>query len=216
MRSRGEVWRQRPWIWVPALVFFLANAAGFVVYRLGYAGRVESLEHTLEDQKRRLQELEDQKKGLQIQLTRVSTNERQVQQLYADRFAPRSQRVTKVQAEVRTLAGRAGLEPRAYSFPEDDLDKHGLIKRSFIFSVEGTYPELRQFLYLLEASRSFLTVEEINLAGNAGDDGSELRIDLSLSTLFARDAQESAGPPAAAPAQAQAQAPSEDGTGGAS
>ena len=39
MRSRGEIWRQRLWIWLPALLFFLANATAFSVYKLGYAGQ---------------------------------------------------------------------------------------------------------------------------------------------------------------------------------
>ena len=26
MRSREEIWRLRLWVWVPALLFFLANA----------------------------------------------------------------------------------------------------------------------------------------------------------------------------------------------
>lgn len=205
MRARGEVWRQRLWIWVPALVFFLANAAGFAVYRLGYAGRVAALESTLRNQEQEMQRQEDKKRELQTQLTRVSTNNQQVRQLYADRLATRSQRVTRVTAEVRSLARKAGLEPKAFSYPEEDIDDYGLIKRSFIFSVEGTYPELRQFLHLLEASRSFLTVEEINLAGTAA--GPELRIDITLSTLFARD------PEGAAPAGTAAPEP---GAGGAS
>ncbi len=194
MRSRGEAWRLRVWIWAPALVFFLANAAGFVVYRLGYSGRVATLESTLTQQEKDLRDLETKKKDLQTQLTRVSINERQVRQLYTDRLATRSQRVTRFTSEVRSLARKAGLEPRAYSYPEEDIDDYGLIKRSSLFQVEGTYAELRQFLHLLEASRSFLTVEEINLAGASGG-GPELRIDIAISTLFARE------PEAAAPAE---------------
>ena len=39
--SNGDViWRQRLWVWLPALVFFLANAAAFSVYRFGFAGDV--------------------------------------------------------------------------------------------------------------------------------------------------------------------------------
>jgi Tfp pilus assembly protein PilO len=188
MRFRGEVWRQRLWIWVPALLFFLANIAGFAVYYFGYAGGVRSLESTLDSQEQRLRGLENQKQELQTQLTRVSTNERQVRQLYSERLPPRSQALVRVNAEVRTLASQAGLEYRSISFPEDDIDEYGLIERSFVVSVEGTYPELRRFLNLLEVSRSFLTVREIKVAGNAADEGPELRIDITLTTLFSREA----------------------------
>lgn len=208
MRSRGEAWRLRVWVWAPALVFFLVNAAGFIVYRLGYSGRVAALEGTLTRQEKDLRDLETQKKELQTQLTRVSINERQVRQLYIDRLATRSQRVTRFTSEVRSLASKAGLEPRAYSYPEEDIDDYGLIKRSSIFQVDGTYAELRQFLNFLEASRSFLTVEEIHLAGASGG-GPELRIDIAISTLFAREAE------AAAPATPAAETGG-TGAGGAS
>ena len=173
---------------MPALLFFLANIAGFAVYYVGYSGGVRSLESTLDSQEQRLRGLENQKQELQTQLTRVSTNERQVRQLYSERLPPRSQALVRVNAEVRNLASQAGLEYRSISFPEDDIDKYGLIERSFVFSVEGTYPELRRFLNLLEVSRSFLTAREIKVAGNAGDEGPELRIDITLTTLFSREA----------------------------
>ena len=44
MTSGDEIWRQRLWVWLPALVFFLANASAFTVYRLGYAGNVQLLD----------------------------------------------------------------------------------------------------------------------------------------------------------------------------
>ena len=47
MRDRSEIWRLRAWVWLPALLFFLANAVAFSVYRFGYAGQVKSLEADL-------------------------------------------------------------------------------------------------------------------------------------------------------------------------
>jgi len=200
VRSRGEIWRQRLWIWVPALVFFLANAGAFAVYKLGYAGRVESLQERLDDQARRLRELAAQRRGIEAMLARVRTNEQQVQQLYAERLSTRSRRLTGITAEVKELAKKSGLVPKALSYPEEDIQEFGLVKRSFIFSVEGTYFELRKFINLLEVSRSFLSIDEVQVAGNA--EGPELRIDLSLSTLFAKDAEDAGPlvPSAAAPA----------------
>lgn len=183
MRSPGEIWRQRVWVWAPSLVFFLANAGAFAVYKLGYAGRVESLQETLEAQEATLRELAAQRRNVETMLARVRTNERQVEQLYAQRLATRSQRLTGITAEVKDLAGKSGLIPRAISYPEEDIEEFGLIRRSFVFSVEGTYVELRKFINLLEVSRSFLALDGVTLTGSP--DGPELRIDLSLSTLFA-------------------------------
>jgi type IV pilus assembly protein PilO len=191
---------------VPALLFFLANAGAFAVYKLGYAGRVESLQETLDTQEKKLKDLAAEQREAQTMLARVRTNEQQVEQLYADRLSTRSRRLTGVTAEVKELAKKAGMEPRALSYPEETIEEFGLIKRSFVFTVQGTYAELRKFIALLETSRSFLSLDEMTVASNS--EGPELRIDLKISTLFARDtdnavlgkaAGEAGGPPGGAP-----------------
>jgi Tfp pilus assembly protein PilO len=194
VRSPGEIWRQRLWIWVPALVFFLLNAGAFAVYKLGYAGRVESLQETLDDQQRQLQQSAAQQRSTQAMLDRVRTNEQQVEQLYSERLSTRSRRLTGIMSEVEELARKSGLVPRAYSYPEEDIQEFGLVRRSFVFSVEGTYVELRKFINLLEVSPSFLSLDEVSLVGN--NQGQELQINLSLSTLFAKESDD-AGVPAA-------------------
>lgn len=184
MRALGQVWRQRLWVWVPALVFFLLNAVAFSVYRLGYAGRVEKLDDDLAAQAKQLQDLEAQKRDLDTMIARVRTNGEEIEKLYAERLAPRSRRLTGITAEVKRLAHQAGMVvPRALTYPEEEIESYGLIKRSFIFTVEGTYSELRKLVSLLETSPSFLTLEEITVSG--GGDQPELKIDLTISTLFA-------------------------------
>jgi Tfp pilus assembly protein PilO len=191
VRPPGEIWRQRLWIWVPALVFFLANAA-FAVYELGYAGRIDSLNDTLNAQQDRLRDLADKRKQMETMIARVRSNEAQVEQLYTDRLSTRRLRMTSVNDEVKKLAREAGLVPKAISYPEDEIQEYNLIRRSFNFSVQGTYAGLRKFVTLLETSRSFLSVDEASVANSS--EGPELRIDLSLSTLFARDDQDEPAP----------------------
>jgi Tfp pilus assembly protein PilO len=183
VRALGQVWRQRLWVWVPALVFFLLNAVAFSVYRLGYAGRVEKLDETLAAQETQLEDLEARKRDLDTMIGRVRTNDDEVEKLYAERLAPRSRRLTGISAEVKRLAQQAGMVPRALSYPEEEIESYGLIKRSFIFTVEGTYSELRKLVSLLETSPSFLALEEVTVSG--GGDQPELKIDLTISTLFA-------------------------------
>jgi hypothetical protein len=203
MRSAGEIWRQRLWVWVPALVFFLANATAYTVYRFGFADRVASLRQDLKDEQQKLDPLVARKKKLEGLLARSASNELEIRKLYAETFATRKQRLTEITTEVKTLARKAGLEPKSLSYPETKIQRYGLIKRSFIFPVEGSYQELRKLINLLELSDSFLTLEEVTLSegtaaqpGRPGrgsmapvpeSPGSELRINLTLSTLFAKD-----------------------------
>jgi Tfp pilus assembly protein PilO len=195
VKFRGEIWRQRLWVWLPALVFFLANVGAFAVYKLGYAGQVESLQSTLDIQKQTLSQLAANQKESRVMLARVQTNEQQVRQLYAERLSTRSRRLTGITAEVKEMARKTGLEPRTFTYPEEEFQKYGLIKRSFVFNANGTYAELRKFISLLEASPSFLSLDELTVNSNSQSQGQELSIALSLSTLFARDPEE--GAPAA-------------------
>jgi len=188
MRSRSEIWRQHLWIWVPALIFFLANAVAFSVYKLGYAGQVAKLDDDIHAQEARHRELNGQYQQLKTMIARVKTNQEQVQQLYAGRFSTRSRRLTSVTQEVKELARQAGLTPRALSYPEKQIQEYGLIKRSFIFSVQGPYPALRKLVNLLEKSHSFIVIEELSVTSNT--EGPELRIDLTLSTLFTMTAED--------------------------
>jgi Tfp pilus assembly protein PilO len=201
MRAPGEIWRQRLWIWVPALLFFLANAGAFAVYKLGYAGRIGSLDDKLKELSQQHTELRDKAQQAATMIARVRTNEAQVEQLYTDRLSTRSQRLTSINAEVKKLAAAAGLRPRAISYPEKDIEEYNLVKRSFVFSVEGTYAELRKLVSLLETSRSFLSIDEVTVVNSA--EGKELRVDLTLSTLFARDAEAEPVPAARAAAAAR-------------
>lgn len=196
MKDQSEIWRQRIWIWLPALLFFLANAVAFSVYRFGYAGQVQSLESDMESVREQLTPLEQKRTVLERRLQRARAAETAVQQLYADRFSTRSQRLTRIMSEVRSLARQAGLNPKSISYPLQDIEDYGLEKRSFVFSVAGTYSELRQFLNLLELTDSFLTLEAVTLSEESGDGGPELQMNLTLSTLFARESGDNPGPAA--------------------
>jgi type IV pilus assembly protein PilO len=187
MRDQSEIWRQRLWIWLPALLFFLANATAFTIYRMGYAGQVQSLEANLEEVDKQLAPQTQKSRVLEQRLQKAKTTEVAVRKLYDDVFATRSERLTKVTTEVRSLARKAGLNPRTITYPQERIEDYGLIKRSWVFSVDGTYVELRQFLNLLELTDSFLTLEAITLSEETSDEGPELRMSLTISTLFAEE-----------------------------
>jgi len=188
MKDHSEIWRLRLWVWVPALLFFLANAVAFSIYRFGYADQVQSLEAGLGEAQKQLQPQLLKRKELERRLQRASAAEVAVKQLYSEQFSTRSQRLTRVTSEVKSLAQKAGLNPRTLSYPEVALEDYGLVKRSFVFAVEGTYLELRQFINLMEHSDSFLTLESVTLSEASQETGPELRMNLKISTLFSEEA----------------------------
>jgi Tfp pilus assembly protein PilO len=201
MNHSEGIWRQRLWIWVPGLIFFALNAAAFLVYRLGYAGDVNSLRKEVAGQNETTERVQTERQKVATLIQRARINRQRVEALYEQRFSTRRQRLTEITAEVKNLASRAGLEPQSINYPEQEIDEYDLIKRSFVFSVEGTYAELRRFINLLELSESYVTLEDTSL-NNPGDKGPELQMNLTLSTLFAREDPAAALPsePPAAPA----------------
>lgn len=180
----STIWRRRLAVWVPALVFFLANLALFSAYRLVYAGRIESLRGTLEQREERLGELQGRSEALTGLVARARTSRLGVNELYRDRLSTERGRFTAVTAEIRDLARRAGLEPTAMSYPTEEIEDYGLVKRYFTFNVQGTYVELRRFVNFLELTPSFVTLEEVSLSGG---EGPQLGIRLRLSTMFAEE-----------------------------
>jgi type IV pilus assembly protein PilO len=202
MRARDEIWRLRLWVWVPALLFFLANATAYVVYRFGFADRVESLETRLAESRKSLAPQKAERAKLERLIQRSQRNDVEIRRLYDERLSTRSQSLSRINAEVRKLARSAGLNPLTINYNEEQIEDYGLVKRSFSFAVDGTYIELRKFINLLELSESFLTLEEVTLSGEEVEQGSGLRIRLLISTLFSREDGSIEAPlPADPPAQ---------------
>lgn len=195
-RSVYRVWARRPWVWGPALLFFLVNVGLFSTYRVVYAGQIENLRNRLEQREERLEALRGQVAELEGLVRSARQTRRELGELYTDRLASERIRFTEVAAEIRELARRSGLEPSAMSYPTEEIEDYGLVKRLFTFSVTGTYVELRRFINLFELTSTFITLEQVELSG---EEGNRLRIRLSLSTLFAEEETAARWAPRAAP-----------------
>lgn len=220
MSLGNGIWRRRLWVWLPALVFFVLNLALFSTYRLVVAGRLQAARQQLASKEKTLGQLRHQSEALNRRVVAARSTAERMHELYQDRFSTQSRRFTAVTAEIRDLARRAGLAPSAMSYPSEEIEDYGLVKRSFTFSVQGTYQQLRQFINLLELTPSFVTLEQVSLNG---EEGARLGIRLNLSTLFAEDGTpaptlEQAPARAPAPEQARnpASTPAEGARGGAS
>lgn len=196
MRERLEPFRRHIWSWAIPLVLVLVNLAWMSAFGSGARLRAADLEKRLERARvdhessdRRLVELE------RLWIT-ATENRQSVETLYREKFATEGERLTSMIREVKDLATRSGLEPASISYPEELIEEFGLVRRSFAFSVDGTYSDLRAFLHLLELTPTFVTVEQIRVGERSGGG---LGINLRLSTLFARRPESSSGgAPAAA------------------
>lgn len=176
-----NAWLRGWWRWAVPLALVLVNLVVLSFYRLIYAGRIAQVETRIEEQRDEVERLEGHRQALEALVERAAASRRGIEALYESSFATEGERLADLIRHVRELATRSGLEPDAIAYPSSELDDHELIKRSIVFSVGGSYADLRTFINLLELSDEFVVLEQVKL--NAADP--ELRISLQLSTLFA-------------------------------
>ncbi|MEL7060484.1 MAG: hypothetical protein AAGN46_10700 [Acidobacteriota bacterium] len=181
MRDTFEAWRRDLWIWLVPAVVAAIGIAGLAVYTSTFAGQVEALEEAYERDQENLEALRVERERVDALLARIEDQEAASNRLYDGYFGSESERFTQVLREIRGLARQAGLDPKRIGYPKNEIDDYGLARRSIVFSVTGTYDELRTFLNLVELTDQFFTLETVGLGAGEGD---TLSINLELSTLF--------------------------------
>jgi len=182
----------RTLVWAVPLGLILLNVAWMAVHATGFRGLSASLERSLEREyadRARLQSRRGELESLWIRA--VETRDR-TERLYVEGFSTERSRLTDAIRLVKDLASRAGLEPKSISYPEELIGEFGLARRSFAFSVDGSYADLRTFLHLLELAPAFVTLNQISV--NEASDARGLRIALRLSTFFEETTSDESAP----------------------
>jgi Tfp pilus assembly protein PilO len=177
-------WRARWWSWALALAFALVNLAVLVAHPGRTGAGFAEMKQELEEETRTLQALVEKEGAVERVLRDARSGRQALDELYRVRFATQAERLTQLITEVKRLAQRAGLEPASISYPEESIDRFGLVRMSLVFGVQGTYTQLRTLINLLELSDLFLVLERVALSGSAD---SVLGINLQVSTFFVRD-----------------------------
>jgi type IV pilus assembly protein PilO len=183
-----QLFKEKFWAWLLPLAFLVVNLGLLSTYRTVYAGRVVQLEHDLSRQSEIVRGLEEARRELDDLRQRAEESRRGVEILYRDFFSTKNQRLTDVIREVEDLARRSGMLPDAVSYPEQNIEDHGLIKKSFVFSVTGDYVSLRKLINFLELSDSYLVLESISVNETGGPTPAQLSISMRISTLFSEHA----------------------------
>ncbi len=195
-RSFG-FWRRRVWIWLPPALALAAATLYLVSLQRGARSQGASLGARLEVAQREHGQARAAVERLEKLDAAAQATRAQMARFMEEKFATEGGRFTSLVREIKQLAEHAGLDPREIGYPEEAYADLGLVRRSFVFSVQGSYVNLRAFLYLLELSPSYVTVDSIELRELAGAKG--LGVALRLSTFFAapksveKDASKAAG-----------------------
>ncbi len=176
-----DLWAEERKRWGVPVALVVLGLLLLVVYQVRFSGRVDVLDSQRAREEERLADLLAEREQVAARLERASGNREGIQYLYDEVFETERQRLTAVIREVKDLASRAGLEPPGITYPEEAIEDHELLRKSFVFSVKGQYEELRRFINFIELSEHFLILEEIRVSDTT--EGS-LSVALRISTLF--------------------------------
>jgi Tfp pilus assembly protein PilO len=182
--SQGpELWWERRWVWLPAALFVLVGVALLLGYQLAFAGRLGLQAGALESRRRELEEVTARRRETEALVQRARSTRAAIDELYDERLGSEAARLTAVMLEVKHLAQQAGLSGiEAINYGDEAVTEMPLVKKSITFGAGGSYEQLRAFINLLELSPSFMSLDEIRVAGDAP--GGRLRLQVRLSTMF--------------------------------
>jgi hypothetical protein len=171
------LWRR---LLLPVVLLALANAAVYAAYTLPrtVAERtVASRAATLREEVLREEGLLREERARDRVLTR---NAEDVAELY--KRAGQKASILKVRDEVEGLAREIGFRLGARSYADEPVKGLPLMRFQFIMPVKGSYAQLVAFLDRLERSPHFVTVDEVQLQGDAT--AGEPVLNLTLSAYF--------------------------------
>lgn len=180
----SAAWRGRWWTWALPLAFVLVNGL-VLAFHPGRSGAgFAEMRTELQRESDALASLIQKKQMLEAVLQEAQANRRGLEALYGQQFSTEAEHLTEVITEVKALARRSGFDPPSISYPHEDIEELGLIRKSLVFQVQGSYAQLRTLVNLLELSDLFLILEDVRLRDL---DESRLGIALTVTTLFAAD-----------------------------
>ena len=185
--GKTNIWRDRLWIWLIPCGLMLTGGAATGLYQTSFSGRAHLGGALLESRTKELKQLRRHRENLTEAVTKIENNRREIEEFYRYRLETERTRLTAVIAEVKDLARRAGLEPRAISYPSEQVEEFDLSTRFMVFGVDGRYAQLRRLINFLELSDMFLVINEIGLSDHGADE--KLRINLRVSTTFRGEPQ---------------------------
>jgi hypothetical protein len=181
------IWKEKRILLIVLAVLLAANTIFFFTYRVQYETRLRALDEQRDRVHGELENARHARVTAEQQLAGYHKVEKDIRQVYDDEWSTQDQRLTPFIGEVMRLATISELVPRSYSF--SGTQSKGVAKTasanavevSIAFPVEGTYPQIRRLINLLEVSDQFIIIDQITLGSETGD---KLNMTIRVKTLF--------------------------------
>lgn len=175
------IWKEKRWLLAILGALLLANLLFFVTYRVRFQQRVDAFDARLDQTRELLVQARASRASTEKELGVYRQIVTTVDRVYDEWWGTPEDRLAPLLLELRALARRSGLIPRAISYDQGQQTKEGDTSSLAIsFGVAGTYDQIRRLINMLELSDQFVIVDEITL----GQGGKGLHLNIRLRTLF--------------------------------
>lgn len=185
MNSRLLPWIRLAAVWILAVAFCLA-ALGILIWQTsGPMGRRGLIEKQIEQLNQEIDRLDLMTQQARAERDQVAKTGETLERIDGELFGKLDDRMTAVLREVGMASRGAGLLPGGFSYREVINDRTGGVRFGIVFSVEGTYEQIRSLLESLQASPQFLIIDSISFKGEEDARSQILSIRLQVSTYLA-------------------------------
>jgi hypothetical protein len=178
-------WRRLLPIWLPTVLLCLVSIGTHIWLSSDTLGRSAQIRDRVAELEQTIAELERIRSRTTEEIEGVAALEDELDHLHTEVFGSLDIRLTSILRAVGDAARTAGLFPGqyGYSYTEDEL--LDLTRFTVLFSVQGTYEQIRILLEGLQSSSEFLFVDEINFTGEESTVTRDLKIKLDVATYLA-------------------------------
>ena len=200
------IWREKRILLIVLGLLLVGNIIFFFTYRVQYKARLDAYVLRLDQARAQLQEAKRSRMAAEAQVAAYRRTERDVQQIFNEKWATENERFTRLVTEVKRLAMAANLSPASISYSRNEVRSAGASRGTatprgrsratgatevgMTFGVRGTYQQVRRLINMLELSQHFVIIDRLDLSSA---DGENLSMNLSIKTLF-RDTSSPAAP----------------------
>lgn len=179
------IWREKRVLLIVLAVLLAVNTIFFFTYRVQYQNRLTALDERKKEAEAQLTQARSQRLAAQGRVAAYRQIERDIRVVYDSHWSTEEQRLTRLIAEVKHLAEVSGMPSRATSYTKTEREKKTVVGAEtvgIVFTVKGSYDQVRRLINLLELSDQFVIVDQVALS--SADEKGMLTLTLQLKTLF--------------------------------
>lgn len=178
-------WQHNKILPVILALLLAANVVVYIVHHYGVSPRAATLQQQVLSRQSQIREMEQAGARLDSPRAVFQAGKEDLQAFRA--AVPSRENLSQLVAEIFSLARHAGLSLERITYDPQYLQDGALLSYTLVFSVTGSYEQLKRFIFSLEHAPRLIALDEI--AFSAGDATKRTAtLNLRMTTYFQADA----------------------------